>query len=272
MKKQLLTIATLAYFSFVSTPVFAQLGPHENPMRSFANLNLSDEQKQEMKAIFKATRENNNVYAGEKKEIRIQMQDLMNMPSWDQATAESIIRSQLEQSQNMALNRAKARNQVYNLLSDEQKISLAAKAEEKEEKSANNGQAKNGDTSRSRRKGKGKGRKMESARLSRALVLSEAQIKQFKAIDVNAKQQIMGLKEQSKAHRESMKVIIQSSIFDESAWFANQSNAINDKVAFKLIKTKAHYDRASLLSDEQKEKLTKVMKMMKNKHPKVGFI
>lgn len=264
MKKQLLTITTLAFISFTSMPVFAHFGQHENPMRSFAKLNLSDEQKQEIKAIYKATRENNNVYAGEKKEFMIQMQDLMNMPSWDQATAENIIRSQLEQNQNIALNRAKARNQVYNLLSDEQKSALALKAEER----ANKGRANKGDTY----KGKGKGRKMGAARLSRALTLSEAQIEQFKAIDADTKQQIMGLKEQSKAHHESMKAIIQSSTFDESAWFAHQSDALNDKVAIKLIKIKAHYDRAALLSDEQKQKFTKIMKIMKDKHPKAGSI
>lgn len=277
MKKQLLTIATLACFTFAGASVVAaKTGQHENPMRSLIKLNLSDEQKQDMQAIFKATRENNSVYAGEKKEIMTQMNDLMRMPSWDQTSAEAIIRSQLQQSESISLNRAKARHQVYNLLSDEQKAKLAEKTGDKTEnaqrKSAKIGDAKKRDKSKGERKGKGKGRKIKLARLTKALSLSDTQIGQFKAIDSDAKQQMLGIKEQSEAHREMMKAIVHASSFDEGAWLAAHSNTLDHKVAVKLIKTKVHYDRANLLNDEQKLKFAKIMKKMKDKLTKTGFI
>ena len=274
MKKPILTIATLACITLVGVSgAFAKPQQHDNPMRSLVKLKLSDQQKQDMRAIFKATRENNSVYAGEKKEIKTQMQDLMNMPSWDQANAELIIKSQVQQSQNIALNRAKARNQVYNLLTDAQKTNLAEresskKAARAKHKHTNDGEGRLG----KKLKRKGKAGKMNFARLSKALQLSDAQIEQFKAIDANAKQQTLDLQEQGKAHHESMKGIVQSAIFDENAWLLAHSSAIDDMTAFRLIKTKARYDRASLLNADQKQIFTNIMKKMKDKHANAGSI
>jgi len=271
MKKQILTIATLACITFVGvSAAVANSQQHHDPMRNFVKLKLSDQQKQDMRAIFKATRENNGVYAGEKKEIMIQMQELMNMPSWDQASAETIIKSQVQQRQHIALNRAKARNQVYNLLTDEQKATLAEKEAEKTAGRAKYQHANDGEGKKSKSKRKGKAGKMKLARLSKALHLTNEQVTQFKAIDANAKQQMLVLKEQGKAHHESMKAIVHTSSFDETAWLSAHSSAIDEMVAFKLIKTKARYDQVSLLTDEQKEKFTKIMKKMKDKHGKAG--
>lgn len=269
MKKQLLTLATLACFTFAGSLALAKPGHHDNPMRPFAKLALSDEQKQEMKAIFKTTRENNGVYSGERKEIQNQMQELMNMPSWDQASAEAIIRSQLQQSNAIALNRAKARNQVYNLLSDEQKATLA----EREDKTSEHQGLKRSERKKDKKSSrKDKGPKMKLARLTKTLNLSNEQVEQFKAIEADAKQQMKSLKAQSKATRASTRTIIQSSSFDENAWLESENNAVNTKVALKLIKTKAHYDRISLLNDEQKLKFSKIMKKMKEKRTKSGSI
>lgn len=269
MKKQLLTIATLACFTFSGTLAFAAQDRHDNPMRHFAKLALSDQQKQEMKAIFKATRENNSVYKGETKEIYNQMRDLMIMPVWDQATAETIIRSQLQQSSSITLNRAKARHQIFNLLNDDQKATLAQRKDKKSERKAISKGERKKDKKSARQD---KGRKMNLTRLTKVLKLSTEQVEQFKTIEANAKQQMMGLKEQSKANRESMKAIIQSSSFDESAWMVNEDNGLDDKVAAKLIKTKAHFDRLSLLNEEQKKKFSKIMKKMKDKRTKSGSI
>ena len=269
MKKQLLTIATLACFTFAGSLAFAQAEYKHNPMGALSKLELSDEQKQKMKAIFKATRENNGVYKGEKKEIQSQMQDLMSMPAWDQATAEAIIRSQIQQSAAISLNRAKAGNQVYNLLSDEQKATLA---EREDKKSLQKSLRKSDQKTDRKTKRKDKGREMKLVRLTKALNLNPEQLEQFMSIEADAKQQMMDLKAKSKANRESTKAIIQSSSFDESAWLVNENNAIDTKVAAKLIKTKAHYDRILLLNDEQKQKFSKIMKKMKEKRAESGSI
>jgi Spy/CpxP family protein refolding chaperone len=269
MKKQLLTIATLACFTLAGTPAVAKPGHNENPMRQFAKLDLSSEQKQEMKAIFKATRENNSVYIGEKKEIQNQMQDLMKMPAWDQANAETIIRSQFQQSTAISLNRAKARSEVYNLLNDEQKTTLALR----EDKKSTHKRLRKADQKKDKKsKRKGKGQKMKLDRITKALSLSDEQVEQFKTIEANAKQQMIALKAQSKTTRDSMKTIIQSPSFDENAWLENENNALDTKVNARLIKTKAHYDRISLLNDEQKQQFSKIMKKMKEKRAKSGYM
>jgi protein CpxP len=125
---------------------------------------------------------------------------------------------------------------------------------------------------KSKRKGKDKRQKMKLARLTKVLSLTAEQVEQFKTIEANAKQQMMALKAQSKTMRDSTKTIIQSASFDENAWLENENNALDTKVTARLIKTKAHYDRISLLNDEQKQRFSKIMKKMKEKRSKSGFM
>lgn len=248
MKKTILTIATLACFTLVGVAtVHAKPERHANPMQMFSKLNLSDQQKQDMRDIFKTTRENNSVFDVEKTQTMKQIRDLMNMPTWDQASAETVIRAVIARSSDINLNRAVARNKVYNLLTEEQKATFADKGVKKGNKS----------------KRKGKHQKMNMKRLTKALKLTNEQAEQFKTIQASTKAQMQNLKEQGKAHHETMKTIIQSSSFDENAWLAAHSDALDDMVAMKLIQTKARYDRISLLSVEQKQKFAKIMKKMK---------
>jgi len=279
MKNQLLTIAALACITVAgSAMVIAKPTSHEDSQsakqfRSFAQLNLSDQQKQDMRAIFKTTRENNSVYAGEKKEIMTQMQSLMNLPAWEQDTAETIIRSQIQQSQNIALNRAKARNQAYNLLSDEQKNNLAEMdVKYAHKKLSSTSRVKhNGDDSKKFNR-TGNAGKISMARFEKALQLSDSQVAQFRAIKANAKQQLIGLKQQGEDHQQMMKLIVQSPSFDENAWITARNAGIQDMISYKLIKTKAQYDRVSLLSDEQKQKFSKMFNKMRNKRANGGSV
>lgn len=258
MKKQILTLATLACFTLASVPLAMAKGDRheEDPMRVFSKLDLSAQQKQEIRSIFKTTRENNSVYKGEKSSIRAQMKDLMDMPAWDEATARSILLSQIEQGKTIALNRAKARNQAYNLLTEEQKVSLSEKAEKKE-------RGKKGHKAHKR----GSGRKGEigKKRLNKILELSDTQIAAMDAIDAQSKEKMENLKANSTSHRDQMRAITMAESFDEASWSAIFDNAKSNMLEHRLIKTKARYEKAALLSTVQKEKLAKVMEKMKKR-------
>ncbi len=261
MKKQLLTITTLAAlacFTLINIPAaIAKHWQQENPMRMFSHLNISDQQEQEIRGIFTTTRENNSVFTGEKRVIKQQMEDLMTMPSWDEGAARSIIITQLELGRIIALNRAKARNQAFNLLDDEQKAALNDKAADRTHKRTER-------QNKGNNKGKRQGRK-HIKRLHKALQLTDIQVAQIQAIDEATESQMQGVKEAGKAHRAEIRAITKAPSFDEDAWLALHDKAFNNMVAHKLFKTNAKYDKAAILSTEQKEKFKKIMKKMKGK-------
>jgi protein CpxP len=258
MKKQLLTIATLACFTFANIPLaMAKAGQKDSPMRAFSELNLTQEQKEEIRTIFKTARENSSIYEADKAEIRAQMDSLMAMPAWDEAAARSIITAQIERGKSDALNRAKAKNQAYNLLNAEQKASLAEKTSKRASKHDNSDGLKHNKKGKKRMK-----------RLIKALDLNDEQIAGFKAIDEATQAKKLASKETGKAHHAQMKDIIRATTFDESAWLALHDNALNDMVERKLIDLKAKYDKGAILSAEQKEKFEKIKKKMERKHGK----
>lgn len=261
MKKQLLTFATIACFSLTLAPLaMAKGNEQDNPMRMFSKLNLSEQQRTDIKAIFKTSRQDNSVFAGEKAAFKNQMDDLMAMPSWDEATARSIISLQIEQGKMSALNRAKARHQAYNLLSDEQKSKLDEKSMQKD-----------------KREDKGKKRpnnkdKMNPKRMQKLLQLSDQQVAQIQAIDDSTKTQMMTYKTSSKAHRSTLQMIVQAPQFDEAAWLTLHDSAVNDMVNKRLVQTKAKYDKKALLTDEQQQKMQEIRNKMKEKRDDSGSI
>jgi Spy/CpxP family protein refolding chaperone len=268
MKKQLLTITTLTTFACLSIayiPVaMAKAGPQNNPMRVFNQLNLDDQQKQEMRSIFITTRENNGIFDAEKSAIKQQMEDLMSMPAWDEAMARSIINTQIEQGRSIALNRAKARNQAYNLLDETQKAALIEKASNKANRQSKS--AKEG-----KRKGK-KNRKISMKRLSKALELSDSQVLAIQAIDDLTKSQLQSSKGSGEDHRSQRRAISQAPNFDEGAWLTLHDQSLDDVLARKLVNIKAKYDKVAVLSIEQKVKFDTIMKKIKGKRAKAGFV
>jgi Spy/CpxP family protein refolding chaperone len=242
MKRQLLnisTLATLACFTFVNIPpASAKLGHQQSPMRAFSQVDLSEQQKQEMRSIFTVTRENNSVFAGERNAIKQQMKDLMNMPSWDEASARSIITNQIEQGKSIALSLAKARNQAYKVLTEDQKLAFSINKPSKSKKD----------------------RKSYRHRIAKKLQLSDKQVSQIQAIDQATKLQMQVIADPIKLYRSQMRAITKAPSFDEDAWLALHNNALNSMVARKLLKTKAKYDKAAVLSPKQNAKLKNMMK------------
>ena len=262
MKNQILTLTALASivcFNVASIPTAtAQEGRHDNPMRVFSQLELSDQQKQEIRAIFKTTRQDNSVFAAEKNDMKQDMESLMNMPVWDETLATSLINKQLEQGKSVALNRAKARNQAYNLLTDEQKATLAAQQIDK----ANMDESDN--SGKKDKKKHKKGKKMSMERLAKVLSLSPEQVAQISAIDTTTKAQMDILKDTNKAQRMQMRALTNTATFDEAAWLTLYEDSLDDMLNHRLIRAKAKYEKAAVLSVVQQTKLDKIMQKRKN--------
>ncbi len=263
MNKPIVTLIAAACITLsISALAFAKSHHSDGfSMRTLSQLDLSAQQKQDIKAVFKATREDNSVFKGEKQEMRAQMQALMNMPAWDAATAESLIRTQITQGQSMALNRAKARNQVYNLLSDGQQAQLSEKASSQDSRK---GKFKRDNDEKSRMKDidradlKQDDWEKKTSRISKKLALTDVQEAQWKSIHKEAKKNAQAFRTDSKSQRETMKTIVQQAEFDEQAWLSAQAS-FNDKlVAHRVAQAKVRYDSMSILTDEQREKMQKM--------------
>lgn len=263
MKQQLLTIATIACISLAIIPTaMAKNSQHVGPMHAFSLLALSEQQKQEIRDIYTTNRENNSVFAGEKKAVKQQMNSLMNMPTWDEAAARSIITSQIEQGKSIALNHAKARHSAYNVLDDAQKASL----------SALNSDSTNESIQRKSKNKRLKNRNNGAQRLSKALVLSDEQVAQISAIDKDTAAQMQTLKESSNEQRTQMRAIIHANSFNDEAWLALHEKSLNNTLNYKLIKAKAKYDKRAILNDAQKSIRVNIMHKMKGKRSKARHI
>jgi Spy/CpxP family protein refolding chaperone len=238
-----------------------QQGNKHHPMQAFRGLSLTEQQKQDIRALFKQTRQDNSLFRGEAEESREQYQYLMQLPTWDQALAEQLVSERIENSTVVKLNMAKAKHAAYALLNDEQKLLL----EERQAK-RQNGELKKKNKHKSSKKVKAK----QFARLSKHLSLNEEQIEQWKAITVNARSESKALKENSENYRALEKPLLQAESFDEDAWLELHAQASEQRQAHYLIKLKARYDRLATLTDEQIAKFQSMQKKLKNKMKEKG--
>lgn len=229
----------------------------EMPMlKALSKLDLTEEQKQNIKAVVKQSREVNQIYRADRKQFKTQMQQLMTAAAWDESFAQSLIQAQMEQGKEIELNIAKTRNQVFNLLTDEQQQALIEDIDNPKPKDRN---------------GK-RNKKAEMKRLSKLLDLSEMQIAQINALREAAKLEMDTLRLKDMNIREDFTRIVFSENFDEAKWLSLQESVVDTKAEHKLIRTKLRYDTLSVLSESQKEKFEKISKRMKEKGRRAGSI
>jgi protein CpxP len=262
MKKQIITLSALACLT-LSGISLAMAKPDQghkgadngkrggDAMRVLKQLDLSEQQKLDIKAIMQETREDNSVFDGDKQEIMLQMRDLMNMPSWDAQTARQLISAQIEQGKDIQLNRAEARHQIYSLLTNEQKAELASKADKPKNK-------------KGKQKGKKRAAKMKS-RMAKALALTDEQQAQLKSIDAEAKAVKDSFKPVMKAHREQIKALVQADVFDADAWLALQTSFMPEFVEHRVLLAESKYNKKAVLTEEQSTKMENIRNKMKDK-------
>lgn len=214
-------------------------------MREFKGLDLSQQQRQEIRQIVKDTRENNRVYEVSKKTRKSQMKTLMNMPAWDNDSAEAIVREQIEQQQPIRLNGAMARHQVYQLLTPEQKQKLSNKAKEVKNKLS-----------------QGKRSDKVAGRLAKALELTDEQVTQFDALRKQTRENAMAFASTSKQHRESLRALVRADKFDSASYAKLQASFSDQLVEQRVKQLELRYRMKNLLSEEQQKKMRKMQKRM----------
>lgn len=102
-------------------------GKGKNKQQGFQKLNLTDQQKQEMKTIMtsqKAQNKNRKTDA-ERLAQRAEMQALMSAETFDEEKAKALISNQQSKNSERRLANMKAKHEMYQLLTDEQKAEFA---------------------------------------------------------------------------------------------------------------------------------------------------
>ncbi|PKF61475.1 hypothetical protein CW745_09060 [Psychromonas sp. psych-6C06] len=100
-------------------------GKHKNKQMGFEKLNLSAEQKQEMKSIMSSQKGKNTKSDSERQAQRAEMQALMHAEVFDEAKAKELINKQQTKKGERKLAKMKAKHQMFQLLTDEQKAQYA---------------------------------------------------------------------------------------------------------------------------------------------------
>ncbi len=257
--KKLLISATITALLASSAMSFAK-GPRdegEMSKRMMAELNLSSEQKSDLRQIRKEAKQDSSVYRAEMSAYKDEMRTLMQMETWDEAAVKALIEERVDSGLPLKLIGAKAKNKSYNVMTTEQKTKLAEKRAEKMVKRASNKANSDGDRGTKR-----------LDKMAKRLDLTDDQKLAIGAIFAENKAFREANKAEMKGERETLKAIIQAPEFDEEAWLAFHAENKQATVEKALARAKSNYQILSLLDDDQKQKFAKMMK--KAKHKKGG--
>ncbi|WP_395340123.1 Spy/CpxP family protein refolding chaperone [Ningiella sp. W23] len=225
----------------------SQMQQKRSAKRMFAKLDLSETQKQDIAAIFQQLAQDNSVYRGEKKALREQMQALMQLETWDAALAEDLVTQRVQQSAGVQLNMAKARNQAFNVLNEEQQVEFLQRLDKRAEKE--------------------KKRPREFDRLAKVLHLTDEQASEIDLIKESAEQANTGFVDALQDFRQAERDIVFSDSFDEDAWLALQTSVEATKISAGLNNASAKFEMLSVLDEKQRDRLQQIgeRKPRKNK-------
>ena len=226
---------------------FADEPGHERGNKSasmmFAGLDLSAEQKQDIRQILRQSKQDNSVYQGEKKALRAQMQSLMQQSVWDEALATDLATQKATLGMPIELNKAKARNAAFAVLTAQQQSEFIAKQAERAERKA---QIKT----------------LNFERMQERLELSDEQVESLVQIQDAHLKNTAALRDAMKAHKDAERALIFSASFDESAWSALQTEIQPTLIALDVAKSANRFQMMQLLNDKQQAKLKRIMKKL----------
>ena len=256
--KTLFSPLALALSLVIATPVLANpehgRGQDKNQLRHvLAQLDLSQEQRQDVKQILKQSRADTGLIAEDIKNAKTELFSLIHADSWNETAVETAIQQNQQTKATLALEKASGMHQIWLLLTDKQQAKLAKIADRKQEKAGAKGNKKSkGDKSERSREG-------QFARLD----LSDEQKTTIKAIKEQNYSQQQQAKETQKAFRNAERTLIASTEFNDTAYLALQAEYQAAHLQQAMLMAKTHHDIWNVLSAEQKAKVLAKMEERK---------
>ncbi|GAB2677342.1 Spy/CpxP family protein refolding chaperone [Aliiglaciecola sp. 3_MG-2023] len=251
LSKALIAMAATAAISSIA--VQAHERP-ESPMRAvFKKLDLTDQQKLDVRTIMKQSKEDGKIYKQDLKDIKEQLKSLIRSTDWDQEAVVSLLETEQEIKAQLALGAATKRNAIWNTLTAEQQQKLSAM----DEKGKN-------------RKGKkAKGDKRRSPmKMFKRLDLTEEQSSEIKALFKAQKTTMDTQRETAKGYRQQAQEIVRSESFDQDAWLAVSQKLQAVQLEMSTEMSSVRHQIWNILNQEQQAKMAKMEE--KREHRKGG--
>ena len=241
----------------------AEHGPKhdKNPLEHLlAKLELSQEQRQDVRQILRQNRADAELVAQDNKQARSDLMNLINTASWDEAAVETALLQDQQTKASRDLAKATTMQQIWLLLSDEQKTTFAQLPDNKPDGK----RAKKEDKANLKDSAQGEERnRHEGEDPFQQLALTDEQNTAIKAIKQQAKTQHEENKERQMAYRQAEQVLIASATFNDSAYLALQAEYQDEHLQDALVMAKTRHDIWNVLSAEQQAKALE--KMAKHK-------
>lgn len=201
-------------------------------------LDLTSEQKQDIKQAFKQGKQDMRVYREDMRQIRQEMKSLIQTEQWQADAVAAVISQREALTGQLALTRVQNKHHVWNLLNEEQQQKFNDLTQDRQ---------------RTPREFDGLG-KLEKLDLS--------EVQQEKLIEIKA--QVQSLRENVRASRKAMKEteksLVQSADFDVDAWQTLFNEQQQNMTEAAIQMAHARHLIWNMLTDEQQETLANSIK------------
>jgi protein CpxP len=264
--KTTLTPIALCLTLAMASPVMAKQGNHQkhDGMRQIlSELSLTEPQKQDIRQILKQSREDRGLFSRDAKSLRTELRSLVQTTEWDQTAIESAITQRQALMQQKALQRVTNKNQVWNLLTETQKVEFVTLFDmlktEHETRKAKFEEMK----AEGQRRGKRRGQRLER------LGLTEKQLAAIKLIKAEAKSNAKTTKAKLKTFKQTERALVQSARFNPETWNTLSNKYQADFLATAVLRAKTRHDIWKLLTSDQQAQAVEV-KSKKGQQGKKG--
>ena len=242
--KTILTPIALCLTLAIAGPVMAKKNHHQkhDGMRQIlSELSLTDTQKQDIRQILKQTREDRSLFSSDEKSLKKELRSLVRTTEWDQTAIEDAIKQRQDLIQEKSLQRARNKNQVWNLLTNTQQAECIALIDTRKA------------DSKIRKAKDVKGNKKDTRKGNRLkrLDLTKAQIAAVKDIRNVAKTTGEETKTRLKTFKQAERVLVHSSNFSAESWQTLSNEYKSDFLTMAVIKAKTKHDIWNRLTPEQ---------------------
>jgi Spy/CpxP family protein refolding chaperone len=207
-----------------------------------SQLSLTDIQKQDIKQIVQGSREDRGLFKADAKSQRLALRSLIQATQWDNEAAESAILQQQGLKLENALKRATDKNQIWNLLTQEQQVEFVTQLETQKAK-------------RIAERSKHEKKRLKFGKKFDKMDLNEEQVSAIEAIKATAKASIQATREQLKTFKTAEQTLIQNADFDANAWQTLNNEYQNVRLNMAMIKAKSKHDIWNLLTPEQQAEM-----------------
>lgn len=219
-------------------------GQREGMHKILKQLDLTAEQRQDIRQILQDGRQDRLVYKADFRDFGQQIRAQVQSDSFDEESVKSLLQDRSDLRAELALERAQRKHQVWNLLTDEQQAEFEQQQQTRERKDPKDRIAK---------------------RLAKLDLSSEQQMQIDQIMADNADKRTAA-REQHLAFKTAQAALIKADEFDQVAWKALFAEQQAQMIQNGVNRAQARNQVWNLLTEEQQQKAQSMKKKRQKKH------